>query len=271
MVRRGGGGWTVRISNSSTAGGGGTLGGMGSSDFTGYCSFTKAIEHLGDRWSLFILRELGMFGPQCFNELAAALPGRISRSVLSDRLHRLETLGLVSRADRTARQVPYRLTTAGEGLLPTILSLRGWAATWMPDDPGMVERDPVVVVGWLAQRTDAARLPKPRVVLEIRTGPRDQVRYWLVLERDAAAYGCLEDPLLDDQRYVYVVVGPSVLLALATGKRDWENALRDGSVLIYGDPALMAQLPRWFRPADGPASGAGGGGPTAAAIGTPQG
>jgi hypothetical protein len=70
-----------------------------------------------------------MFGPQGFNELATALPGRISRAVLSDRLHRLETLGLVGRADRSARQVPYRLTTAGEGLLPTLLSLRGWAAT----------------------------------------------------------------------------------------------------------------------------------------------
>ena len=245
---------------------------MGPREYPGYCSFTKAIEHLGDRWSLFILRELGIFGPQCFNELAATLPGRISRSVLSDRLHRLETLGLVSRADRSARQVPYRLTTAGEGLLPTILSLRAWAETWLPDDPEMVERDPVIVVGWLAQRTDAARLPARRVVLEIRTGQRDEVRYWLVLERHTAPYGCLEDPMLDDQRYVYVVVGPNVLLALATGKREWANALRDGSVLVYGDPALTAQLPGWFRPADGPTSGIEGGGPTAAkAIGSPRG
>ena len=226
------------------------MGAMGSRDTAGYCSFTKAIEHLGDRWSLFILRELGIFGPQGFNELAAALPGRISRSVLSDRLHRLETLGLVSRADRSARQVPYRLTAAGEGLLPTILSLRGWAATWMPDDPAMVEQDPAVVVGWLAQRTDAGRLPGRRVVLELRTGPRDELRYWLVLDREAGPYGCLEDPLLDEQRYVYVLAGPSVLLALATGRRDWDAALADGSVLAYGDPALTAGLPGWFRPAD---------------------
>ena len=71
---------------------------MGSSEFAGYCSFTKAIEHLGDRWSLLIVRELGMFGPQGFNDLVSGLPGRISRSVLADRLRRLETLGLVSRS-----------------------------------------------------------------------------------------------------------------------------------------------------------------------------
>ena len=50
-------------------------GGVGSSEFIGYCSYTKAIEHLGDRWSLLIVRELGMFGPQGFNDLATGLPG----------------------------------------------------------------------------------------------------------------------------------------------------------------------------------------------------
>ena len=89
---------------------------MGSREFPGYCSFTKAIEHLGDRWSLLIVRQLGVFGPLGFNELTRALPGRISRSVLTERLRRLETLGLVSR-DRPAG---YRLTTVGTGLMPVL-------------------------------------------------------------------------------------------------------------------------------------------------------
>ena len=76
-------------------------------ELIGYCSFTKAIEHLGDRWSLFILRALAMLGPQGFNELATGLPGRISRSVLADRLRKLENLGLVAHAGRVqaARRV----------------------------------------------------------------------------------------------------------------------------------------------------------------------
>ena len=65
---------------------------MGSREFPGYCSFTKAIEHLGDRWSLLIVRRLGESGPVGFNELSRALPGRISRSVLAERLKRLEML-----------------------------------------------------------------------------------------------------------------------------------------------------------------------------------
>ncbi len=51
---------------------------MGSSARTDDCAFTKAAEHLGDRWSLLIVRELFMFGPQGFNQLATGLPGSIS-------------------------------------------------------------------------------------------------------------------------------------------------------------------------------------------------
>jgi len=47
---------------------------MGSSASNDYCAFTKAVEHLGDRWSLLIVRELFMFGPQGFSTLAAGLP-----------------------------------------------------------------------------------------------------------------------------------------------------------------------------------------------------
>jgi DNA-binding HxlR family transcriptional regulator len=121
---------------------------VGSTELIGYCSFTKAIEHLGDRWNLFIPRELAVFGPQGFNDLATGLPGRISRSVLADRLRKLENLGLVAHTGGT----PYRLTAAGTELIPTMLSLRGWAETWLPDDPDMAERDPDVVLAWLAQR-----------------------------------------------------------------------------------------------------------------------
>ena len=159
---------------------------MGSSEFNGYCSYTKAIEHLGDRWSLLIVRELGMFGPQGFNDLVGGLPGRISRSVLADRLRRLETLG-AGVARRPADPHPaYRLTAVGDGLMATLGALRTWADTWLPDDPDMLERDPDVVLGWLAQRVDPDRMPARPVVLELRLPHQLDRRYWLVLERGIA-------------------------------------------------------------------------------------
>lgn len=218
---------------------------MGSSEVTGYCSFTKAIEHLGDRWSLFILRELSIFGPRGFNDLAGGLPGRISRSVLADRLRRLENLGLVTHAGRA----PYRLTAAGTELVPTILSLRRWAAAWLPDDPDLVDRDPDVVLAWLSRRAAPARLPDRPVVLEFTTYHRHEHRWWLVLQRGAEPYGCMRDPLLDETRYVYVRAAITTLLALARGRRDWADVVDDGTLVISGAPELANRIPDWFTPA----------------------
>ena len=211
---------------------------------TGYCSFTKAIEHLGDRWNLFILRELAVFGPQGFNDLATSLPGRISRSVLADRLRRLENLGLVAHPGRA----PYQLTAAGTDLVPTIMSLRGWAETWLPDDPDMAERDPDVVLGWLAGRARPERLPDRPVVLEFTTHHRRERRWWLVLQQGAQPYGCLHDPLLDETRYLYLRAPITTLLALARGRRDWVDAAADGLV-IAGPPELARRIVEWFAPA----------------------
>ncbi len=220
---------------------------MSSSEFNGYCSYTKAIEHLGDRWSLLIVRELGTFGPQGFNDLVAGLPGRISRSVLADRLRRLETLGVVSRADPVDPHPAYRLTERGHGLMGPLGSLRTWAEAWLPEDPEMWERDPDVVLGWLAQRVDPDRVPSRPVVLELSLRHRFDRRYWLVLERGIKAYGCLRDPLLDEGRYVYVEASMPALLALARCRCDWSDAFRDGSVTAAGDPDLVGQLAKWFR------------------------
>lgn len=117
---------------------------MRSSAKTEYCAFTKAVEHLGDRWSFFIVRELAMFGAQGFNSLATGLPGHISRSVLADKLRKLEEIGLVARDPSTgSRSLPYCLTPAGEQLMPTLKSLWQWAEKWVPEDPAMAQRDPI--------------------------------------------------------------------------------------------------------------------------------
>jgi DNA-binding HxlR family transcriptional regulator len=220
---------------------------VGSREFPGYCSFTKAIEHLGDRWSLLIVRELGVFGPLGFNELARSLPGRISRSVLAERLRRLETLGLVSREEPTG----YRLTSVGAGLMPVLWSLRGWAETWLPEDPEMMERDPDVVLGWLAQRVSAEHLPAEPVVLEFWPIERDR-HYWLVVQERLTPYGCLTDPLLDTGRYVYLRCALPTLLALARGRQGWPEAFADGSLTVTGQTDLCRRVTEWFAPLAAP-------------------
>lgn len=158
---------------------------------------------------------------------------------------------LIGRDSAVPGDLRYRLTAAGQGLTPVFAQLRGWATTWLPDDPAMVERDPAVLPGWLAGRVAQDAVPNRTVVLEIHSRIRSGAKHraWLVLGLGVEPYGCVEDPWLDESRYLYVEAGLPVLLALAKGRRDWSQAVRDGSVLISGDPALARALPGWFLPA----------------------
>jgi DNA-binding HxlR family transcriptional regulator len=224
---------------------------MASPEIDDYCSYTKAVEFLGDRWCLLIVRELAMRGSLGFNELAAGLPGHVSRSTLTDRLRRLEDIGLISRPGRTpGRQAPYRLTGVGMAFLPTVLALRGWADAWLPVDPAMVQRDPTVVMVWMGERIDRSRLPDRQVVIELTMRHKPPIQGWLILEAGREPKGCLEDPLLDESRYVYLESSIPAIMALARGYRDPAAALADGAVEAFGDPNLISELPSWFLPAD---------------------
>jgi len=227
---------------------------MGSSDNKDYCAFTKAIEHLGDRWSLLIVRELAMFGPQGFNTLATGLPGRISRSVLARRLRSLEQIGLGARApdSTTGSAGPYRLAPAGERLVPTLQSLWKWAAQWAPEDPIVARRDPSVILWWLAHRIDPETLPDQQVAIEFGLRLDDGDRQWLLIAPGAEPELCPEDPLLGEERYVYVEADSSALYPISRGERSWAASISDGTVRIHGDPKRVADLPGWFLPSAEP-------------------
>jgi DNA-binding HxlR family transcriptional regulator len=220
---------------------------MSSSASDNYCAFTKAVEHLGDRWSLLIVRELVLFGSQGFNALANGLPGHISRSVLSDKLRKLEEMGILARMPSAGgRPANYLLTPAGEQLRPVVRALLGWAERWVPEDPAMALRDPGVIVWWLAHRVDTALVPVHQVVIEIAMSGADVPRGWLLLARDTEPTLCVEDPLLSSDRYVYVDAEPAGLFPIARAQRSWTEAIADGSVRVYGEPDLVRALPTWF-------------------------
>jgi DNA-binding HxlR family transcriptional regulator/putative sterol carrier protein len=91
-----------------------------------YCSMARALEVVGDRWTLLIVRELS-FGPRRFTDLVDGLPD-ISRNLLSRRLRELEEQGVLRRGELpppAARQV-YELTNDGHDLAKAMLPLAAW-------------------------------------------------------------------------------------------------------------------------------------------------
>jgi len=212
-----------------------------------YCHFTKAVENLGDRWSLLILGHLVRTGPHGFNALTSLLPG-ISRSVLADRLRHLEELGLVVRDPSVRRRVaPYCVTPAGAQLGPVLGALTDWALRWVPEDPAMAERDPDVIGWWLSHLVEPASAPSVAAVIQLDIrGPRPR-RVWLVIEPGNDPSLCDEDPLLGEERYVYVEGSADALFRVAKGWTGWRDAIDDRSIELFGDPRLVRELPSWFR------------------------
>lgn len=109
-----------------------------SADPTSPCPIARALEIVGERWSLLILREAFM-GQRRFNDFERHLG--IARNILSSRLKHLVERGVLSRepSREDARQVEYRLTPMGKALFPVLVSMAQWGTQWAPCDETALE------------------------------------------------------------------------------------------------------------------------------------
>src|SRR6476646_4691253 len=89
-----------------------------------FCPAARALEVVGEKWSLLIVRDL-LAGPRRFSELRRSLAA-ITARWLSLRLRELEAAGIVEREASGQREVWYRLTSKGQALAPVIEELMVW-------------------------------------------------------------------------------------------------------------------------------------------------
>ncbi|MBM2622943.1 helix-turn-helix transcriptional regulator [Actinoplanes sp. LDG1-06] len=98
------------------------------------CPINLAVEVMGDRWSLVVLRDV-MFGDRhYFRELLAGSQEGIASNILADRLRRLVANGLLWQADDPShkQKIRYSLTEAGVQLVPVMAALGSWGRRHMP-------------------------------------------------------------------------------------------------------------------------------------------
>ena len=101
-----------------------------------FCGVARALDLVGERWTLLLVRNL-LLGPQRYGELLAGVPG-ITTNLLAKRLKDLEAAGLIERIGSGAAR-SYRLTTSGQALEPVIHALGAWGWQRMTQ-PGPEER-----------------------------------------------------------------------------------------------------------------------------------
>ncbi|MCI4043176.1 winged helix-turn-helix transcriptional regulator [Streptomyces sp. TRM75563] len=203
----------------------------------------RALDSVGDRWTLLIVREL-LGGPRRYTDLHADLPG-VSTDVLASRLKDMEQSGLALR-----RKLPppsaasvYELTERGHGLRPVLAALAAWGA------PALAERRPTDAVRahWFALPLLGALTGLTQEgVLEVRL---DEGEFHLHVGGGAGsvlpggeAYGPVYGYGPADRPDARIVLDAGVCLELAQGGTGLAEAVKDGRVEVSGESPLAAEL-----------------------------
>ncbi|MEX1141582.1 MAG: winged helix-turn-helix transcriptional regulator [Thermoleophilaceae bacterium] len=202
------------------------------------CGIPRALDRVGERWALMIVREL-ILGPKRFTDVRAALPG-LSPDVLSQRLRDLEQSGIVERATLPppAASHVYELTDWGRELESVLLALGRWGARAPapPEGCGM---------SFDAHILSMKTLFDPELAGDFETSI--DLRLCDQRFHAAVADGTLEivrgeAPGAD----ATVTTDAGTLIDVIHGRLDLDEALRGGAMEIAGDQAAVARFVSLF-------------------------
>lgn len=196
------------------------------------CPVAHAMDVLGERWALLVLRELRL-GPRRYTDLAASLPG-IGPNVLAQRLRELERSGVLRRRTLPppAAAKVYELTPWGAELEPVFAALARWGMRSPQPLQGVLSPDSVL----LGMRTFFRSTEPWDAEIEIRL-ERD-VYLLRVVAGAVAELRRGEAPAPD----AVVAGGIDALHAVTSGLRSLDDALRAGDLTVEGDPAVVRRL-----------------------------
>lgn len=204
------------------------------------CALAHALELLGERWTLLVVREL-LLGPQRFTDLLERLKG-VTPSVLTGRLKALTEQGVIAVSvlpPPAARNV-YRLTERGEGLRAVVYAMMRWGEAgevWRAGDHFEPE--------WAMLAFDARRAsgpaPKRRIALEV-THKQKRARILVEGGPKGVAVSLSEAPgdVLARGRF-------PIVWMIAAGVLDAKKARAAGDLEIEGDVRALADLAAMFE------------------------
>ena len=213
-----------------------------------YCGLAKALELVGGRWSLLIIREL-LTGPKRYTELQHGLPG-IPTNILSSRLRELEEAGLVERSLLAhSSSVVYGLTGYGLDLEEAVVRLGVWGSKSL----GRPSEDAAFSLSALALAMrgafDPAKATGRDFLLEIRLG---EERPLVVMVSE----GRVSFPPEPPSSPIVLETEPEVMSELLVGSLDLRAAVASGRAKLDGSVREATRFFEVFRlPAREPVTG----------------
>lgn len=197
----------------------------------------RAIELLGGRWTLLIIREL-LCGSRRFNDIRRGIP-RISRTILSERLQALAAAGVIAR-DGGSSGPDYALTQAGLELASLVEVLGQWGQRWLPRQAQAEDLDLEPVLVDMARRVDFDALPRQPLVLRLELDGR---RPSYLLLRASEASLCNHNPGFPEP--LCLKGSLSALVTWWRGDCSFIEAQRLG-LRVEGPRNLVRAFPTWF-------------------------
>lgn len=214
---------------------------MSTRSYQQHCGLARALDLLGERWSLLVLRELSL-GPKRYRDLVENLPG-IGTNLLAARLKTLGDAGVIRKATLPAPagvQV-YELTERGEQLRPILEDLALWGYQLLPGTPGADDTAraswAAMTMGALLDRSDPGDL---RGTFAFAVGDE---RFHVTVDADGARVhqGAPAAPDL------VASTDPTTFFALADRRLTPARAIRDGLLAVDGDRRLLDRLLTGFH------------------------
>ena len=206
-----------------------------------YCALAKALDVLGDRWTLLIVRELMLAGPRRYTDLRNGLPG-IATNLLSERLRELEDAGVVAReqAPPPVATTLFSLTERGRALQPVLDAIGEWGVPIMAAGPAEGDAFRSRWLAWPAERFLHDNAPEePPASVELSVG-EEHGEPPVIVE---AAGGVVRTRAREgDERPDARLSGsPHAMLGLLSGQISVKEARRRG-LRVEGDLAALARM-----------------------------
>ncbi len=209
-----------------------------------FCPISKAVEVLGERWTLLVIREL-LLGNTQFNQLQRALP-RMSPTTLSKRLTELQETALIVRRPISGQQAyEYQLTPAGRELYPVILQLGEWGMRWARGQMSDADLDVGMLMADIQRRIDPSQLPSGRTALRFKFTDLEKYADWWVEIQDDDVALCLDDPGHDID--VYFTTDLRTMTEIWMGDLSIREARTKGKLKIVGPPVYLKNPQAWLR------------------------
>jgi DNA-binding HxlR family transcriptional regulator/putative sterol carrier protein len=213
-----------------------------------YCGLAKALELVGGRWSLLIVREL-LTGPKRYTELQHGLPG-IPTNILSSRLRELEEAGLVERSLLAhSSSVVYGLTGYGLELEEAVVRLGVWGSKSLgrPGEDAAFSLSALALA--LRGAFDPSKSAGRELLLEIRLGEEPPL---VVMVSE----GRVSFPSGPPSRPIVLETAPEVMSELLVGSIDVRAAVASGRAKLDGSIREASRFFEMFRlPAREPVTG----------------